>query len=109
MSGRAEAKKVHGATILDEVRSAGDGYLRSTRDWDRTIRFFRGVYGRARGIVWRNLETPPKVKAIYIENTRAKRKWDGINIYHHNNRTFIHVLPAKGTETQVKTRSKKKR
>lgn len=92
-SARAEAKRVFGALIPDEVHRVDDARYRSRRDWDKTLRFFRSVYKRTSGVVWRRIETPPNVKAIHIQNTRRKRKWDGINVYEtKSGKVFIYVL-----------------
>lgn len=90
----AAAATVSGASIPPEVSRVGRGRYRSKRDWDRTLRFFRGVYGRKQGIIWKRLDTPPRVKAIHIANTRARRRWDGINIYESEGKVTIVVLPA---------------
>lgn len=93
VASRAEAKRVFGAAIPDEVRRIDEGRFRSRRDWDRTLRFFRSVYRRTSGVVWRRIETPPNVKAIHIQNTKRKRKWDGINIYEtKGGKVYIYVL-----------------
>lgn len=94
----AEAAKVHGATILDESKKTGPSRFQSRRDWDRTIRFFRRVYGKKKGIVWSQMDTPPGVKGIHIANIRRTRKWDGINIYQHKNRIEIFVIEHKKNE-----------
>ena len=86
--------KVHGAILDDESKRVGDDRFRSKEDWEKTVRFFRGNYGGKPGYVWLTIETPPKVKAIHIENTHAGRAWEGINIYETNNEVFIFVVKA---------------
>ncbi len=95
---RAEAKKVYGAVLLDEVRKVEDGRYRSRLDWDKTLRHFRRVYGRAKGIVWHRVRSSPQVKLVHISNTRSKRSWDGINIYENRKKIFIYVLKSKPKE-----------
>jgi len=94
-AGRAEAaNKVHGAMVDDTAKKVGESRYRSAEDWEKTIRFYRNAYGGKPGIVWSTIETPPKVKAIHIANTAAKRTWEGINIYEVNGDIFIYVIGA---------------
>jgi hypothetical protein len=94
-SGNAEAAiKVHGAVVDDAAKKVSEGRFRSAEDWEKTVRFYRNVYGGKPGIVWRTVATPPKVKAIYIANTLPKRTWEGINIYETNGDIFIFVIAA---------------
>ena len=51
----AMAEKVYGAVILDEARKVGTGRYQSLKNWDRTLRFFRNVYGRTKGVVTRRI------------------------------------------------------
>lgn len=88
------AIKVHGAVVDDAAKKLSDGRFRSAEDWEKTIRFYRNVYGGKAGIVWRTVDTPPKVKAIHIANTLPKRTWEGINIYETNGDIFIFVIAA---------------
>lgn len=106
----AEAVRVHGATVPDDARSLGGGRFQSTKDWDKTVSFFRSAHpNRAAGIVWRPLETNQKVSGFHIENTRRDRSWDGINVYQtEDGKIFISVLEAKpevrGTPAATKKR-----
>lgn len=96
--GPAEAaNRVHGAVVDDTAKKVGEDRFKSTEDWEKTVRFFRNAYGGKPGIVWRVIETPPKVKAIHIANTTAKKQkgqWEGINIYETGNEIFIYVIRA---------------
>ncbi len=89
---------MYGAVLLDEVRKVEDGRYRSRLDWDKTLRHFRRVYGRAKGIVWHRVRSSPQVKLVHISNTRSKRSWDGINIYENRKKIFIYVLKSKPKE-----------
>ncbi|MCK6548222.1 hypothetical protein L6R52_20400 [Myxococcota bacterium] len=93
----ASAARVHGAVIDDTAKKVGEDRFKSTEDWDKTIRFFRSAYGGKPGIVWRVVDTPPKVRAIHIENTAPKRTWEGINIYETGGEIFIFVIKAVDT------------
>lgn len=86
--------KVHGATVDDESRKVGESRFKSTQDWEKTLRFYRSAYGGKPGYVWQTIETPPKVKAVHIENTHPKRQWEGINIYETNGEIFVYVIKA---------------
>jgi hypothetical protein len=86
--------KVHGAIVDDEAKRVGEDRFRSKEDWEKTVRFYRSAYGGKPGFVWLTLETPPKVKAIHIENTHAGRTWEGINIYETNNEIYVYVIKA---------------
>lgn len=90
----AGAIKVHGAAVDDGAKKVGENRYKSGEDWEKTIRFYRNVYGGKAGIVWSTIDTPPKVKAIHIANTLPKRTWEGINIYEVNGDIFIYVIPA---------------
>jgi hypothetical protein len=88
------ASKVHGAALDDNAKKVGENRYKSAEDWEKTIRFYRGVYGGKAGIVWSTIDTPPKVKAIHIANTLPKRTWEGINIYEVGGDIFIFVIQA---------------
>jgi hypothetical protein len=90
----ALAASVHGAAVIDGAVKIEEDRFKSPQDWDKTIRFFRSVYGRQPGIVWRSVASTPKVKAIHIANTRRGQSWEGINIYQVNNEVFIYVIKA---------------
>lgn len=99
----AEARKVHGATIpdgvepLSETAKGGAAHFRVLRPWTKTMRELERTYRRVPGVVIRRVDSPPRVRAWYIENTRAGRSWDGINLYEDlaKKTIFLSVLPAK--------------
>jgi hypothetical protein len=90
----ALAATVHGAAVIDGAVKIEEDRFKSPQDWDKTIRFFRSVYGRQPGIVWRSIASTPKVKAIHIANTKRGQSWEGINIYQTNGEVFIFVIKA---------------
>lgn len=90
----ARAAKVHGAVILEEARKLPDGRYESQKDWEKTVGFFSSAYGKQKYVVWRRLETTPKVSGHYIENTAPNRTWDGILLYQAEGKIFISVLKA---------------
>lgn len=92
--GAALAATVSGAQLPPEVSRIESRRYRSKRDWDRTLRFYRSVYSRKRGIIWKQIDTPPGVKGVHIANTRAGRRWDGINIYEAGGKVTIFILPT---------------
>lgn len=95
----AEARQVYGATIPDPsdpvAGQAGRFILR--RPFDRVLKDLRRTYGRSRGVVIREMATPPRVKYYWIENTREGRSWDGINLYEdpRTRTVYVTVLRAK--------------
>lgn len=90
----AWAATVHGAAVIEGAVKVDEDRFKSPQDWDKTIRFFRSVYGRQPGIVWRSIASTPKVKAIHIANTRRGQSWEGINIYQTEGEVFIFVIKA---------------
>lgn len=92
ISGVAEAKRVHGARIPDEVRP-DDGRYRVMRNWDKTTRFFRQTYRRVSGVLIQRVPAPPRIKVVHIQNTRARRSWDSINLYQVKGKVYVNVLP----------------
>ncbi len=95
----ALAATVHGAAVIDGAVRVDEDRFKSPQDWDKTIRFFRSVYGKQPGIVWRSIASTPKVKAIHIANTRRGGTWEGINIYQAGGDVFIFVIKAE-SQTQ---------
>jgi len=98
----AAAATVHGAAVIDGAVKLEDDRFKSPQDWDKTIRFFRTVYGKQPGIVWRSIASTPKVKAVHIANTRRGGSWEGINIYETNGEVFIFVIKADPAASQKK-------
>ena len=93
--GDAEAvEKVHGALIIDKGAKVGVDRYKSPKDWERTLRFYRRVYGGKPNIVWRDIASTPKVKAVHIGSTDRERSWEGINIYRTRSGVFIYVIAA---------------
>ncbi len=90
----ARADKVYGAVLLNEARKIGPGRYQSMKNYERTLRFFRRTYGRTPGVVIRRMNTTPKVKGVHISNLRARRTWDGINIYETGRKVFIYVIKS---------------
>lgn len=90
----AEAAAVHGAAVIEGAVRVDEDRFKSPQDWDKTIRFYRSVYGKQPGIVWRSIASTPKVKAIHIANTRRGGSWEGINIYQSGSDVFIFVIKA---------------
>lgn len=76
------------------MKRVGDDRFKSTEDWEKTLRFLKGVYGGKPGIVWKTVDAPPKVKAIHIANTVPRRTWEGINVYETGGEIFIFVIKA---------------
>lgn len=77
----AQAARVVGAALPEQVTRIGETRFRSLQNWERTVRWFRRVYGDSEGVVWRRLETPPQVEAFMVENLRRGRSWDAIHVY----------------------------
>ncbi|HJL41423.1 MAG TPA: hypothetical protein RMG48_08960 [Myxococcales bacterium LLY-WYZ-16_1] len=79
--GSARGARVMGAALPDQVERVGPGRFRSLKSWDRTLRWFRRVYGDSEGLVWRRVDGKPAVEAFYLQNLRRGRTWDGIHVY----------------------------
>ena len=94
----AQALTVHGAVVQDGAVKVDENRFKSKEDWDKTLRFYRNVYGKAAGIVWRSIASTPKVKAIHIANIKRGRSWEGINIYETGGSVFIFVIKAEPDE-----------
>lgn len=86
------APKTFGLKLPPTLVPIDDTRYRSRKDWARTLRFFRAHYPARRGIVWKRLEAPPGVEALHIQNTRAGRRWDGINIYQTKRGVIVSLL-----------------
>ncbi|MFO0723187.1 MAG: hypothetical protein U1E65_05365 [Myxococcota bacterium] len=86
----------HGAQLIENAARLEDGRYKSPQDWEKTLRFYRGIYGKQPGIVWRSVASTPKVKAIHIANIRRGQSWEGINIYETGGEVFIYVIKAEG-------------
>ena len=98
-SSPAAARRVHGARIpdpSDPVPGEGATFV-VRRPWARVLRELRRTYGKTPGVVIRRVDTPPSVKAFYVENTRRGRAWDGINVYEvlRSGTVYVSVLPAR--------------
>ena len=86
----------HGAQLIETAVTVDEDRYKSPQDWEKTLRFFRGIYGKQPGIVWRSVASTPKVKAIHIANIRRGQSWEGINIYETGGEVFIYVSKAEG-------------
>jgi hypothetical protein len=106
-AGAEAAARVHGVVLDDSAKKVGEDRFKSTEDWEKTVRFFRNAYGGKTGIVFRTIETPPKVKALHIENTLPKRQWEGINIYETAGDIFIYVIKAETQPARAAPKPKK--
>lgn len=73
--------KVHGVELIPWAKQVGEDRYESPRDWANTIRFYKKLFAGWRYIKWHNEVNLPGVKYIHIENTFAKRTYDGLNIY----------------------------
>jgi hypothetical protein len=97
----ASAATVHGAQLMDGAVKVDEDRYRSTQDWEKTLRFYRGIYGKVQGVLWRSVASTPKVKAVHIANLRKGQSWEGINVYETGGQVFIYVLRAEsGSETK---------
>jgi hypothetical protein len=95
----AAAATVHGAQLMDGAVKVDEDRYRSSQDWEKTLRFYRGIYGKVQGVLWRSVASTPKVKAIHIANLRKGQSWEGINVYETGGQVFIYVLRAESGST----------
>ncbi|MGF1510599.1 MAG: hypothetical protein ACFB9M_13950 [Myxococcota bacterium] len=93
-SGSATAARRYGAVLPDEARQVGTDRFVSQQDYQRTLRWFRRVYGQSDGVFFRPLHGSPEVRGVFIQNIRPGRGWDGINLYEARSRVQFVVLPA---------------
>ncbi|MEM1024403.1 MAG: hypothetical protein AAGD10_11820 [Myxococcota bacterium] len=90
----AGAVSFSGASLPEKVRPAGeDGRYRSLESYDRTLRWFRRVYGRSEGLFFQPIRGAAGVDGVHIHNLRAGRRWDTINVYEAKKVVHILVLP----------------
>ena len=104
----AEATGAHGVVVPNGSKPVGKSRFRSSKDWDRTLRFFRSVFRREKGVVFQTLKSPPAIKAVYIENTNPKKNWEGINVYQTKNQVFIYVIANRDAKKSRSKSSKRK-
>ena len=72
---------VHGIELGRWVKEIEPNRYASSRDYKRTIKYFRDEFKGVSGIRWHAEVNLPSVKYIYIENRNRKRLWDGIHLY----------------------------
>ena len=99
----ADAAGLYGALLPEGSTQVGQARFRSSKDWDRTLRFFRSVYRREKNIVFQHLPSPPMVKAMYIENTKPGKRWEGINVYQAKGTVYLYVI---ANRDHIKSRQK---
>jgi len=90
----AAAEKAYGASLPEPIRQVEKGRFHALQGWQRTEKWFRRVYGRSEGIVFRPLEATPEVEGWFIQNLRPGRTWDGIHLYRTEDTVHVFVLPA---------------
>jgi len=92
--GLARGASYSGASLPDKTRpAAGEGRYRSLESLDRTIRWFRRVYGRSEGLFFQPIRGAADVEGVHVHNLRAGRRWDTINVYEAKNVVHVVVLP----------------
>ena len=72
---------VHGIELGRWVKEIEPNRYASSRDYKRTIKYFRDEFKGVSGIRWHAEVNLPSVKYIYIENRNRNRLWDGIHLY----------------------------
>ena len=95
----AQARDVFGATIPDPAEPIGDeadGRFILSKRYKRALQELRRRYGNSKGIIIRRVASSRQVTAVYVQNTRPNRTWDGINLYEDltQRRVYISVLRA---------------
>lgn len=100
---RTSAAGAHGVVVPQGSKTMGKSQFRSSKDWDRTIRFFRKVFRGDKGIVFQLMKSPPNVKAYHIQNINPKRRWDSVNIYENKQKVYISILPTQGRTGKTRT------
>ncbi len=92
-----------GAALPDYSRKVAERRWRSSRDWEGTMKFFRENYPQSQ-FPRRSIVNQPGVKAVHIANPSGKAKWEGLNVYEHNDEVRIYVVPAEQTGMKKKPR-----
>lgn len=102
----ALAGGAHGVIVPGGSKLISKDRFKSSKDFDRTLRFYRSVYRREKTIVFQHLPSPPAVKAMYIENTKPGASWEGINLYRTRGKVYIYII-ANRNKKNSKSRTKK--
>ena len=76
-----ETPQIHGVELHRWFKEIEPNRYASSRDYKRTIKFFRDQFRGVGGIRWHGEVNLPSVKYIYIQNRNRDRLWDGIHIY----------------------------
>ena len=97
-----------GVVVPDGSKQIAKARFRSSKDWDRTIRFYRSVYRREKAIVFQYLPSPPTVKALHIENTKPGQTWESINVYQSKDKVYIYVIANRNAK-KSKSKSRRKK
>ncbi len=91
----ARAEKELGVQLPTWVERTSDNHYRNTYPLLRSVRHFRNLYGNSRGRVWVPIRGNPNVQGWHIINHRPRREWDAINIYEHDEKVYIYIVPSK--------------
>jgi hypothetical protein len=86
--------EVYGLEIMPWSKKIEEGRYQSPRDYEATKKFFKDKFKGWKSIRWHAEVSLPNVKYVHVENTAAKRRWDGVNIYEvPGGHVRIFVLP----------------
>ena len=96
-SALAQAIRVHGVVMPPDAIPVEEDRFRSKQTYSRTLRYFSRQYRQGRGVIWQAIRGSPRVKGVHIVNHRARRTWDGINIYETGDKVYIYVVKARPT------------
>ena len=83
-----EAPIVSGARALGE-----EGRYESAKNFDSTIEWYKRKFKNVGGVRWRSIVNLPSIKAKHLQSIRRRTKWAGINIYEHQGRVRLFVVP----------------
>ncbi len=107
-SSAQERNLVHGVEISRWVKEIEPNRYASSRDYKRTIKFFRDQFKGVRGVRWHAEVNLPSVKYIFIENRKQDRLWDGIHIYKiSGGKIRFFILPHEEEKTTAEPSGKK--
>lgn len=82
------------APIVSGARALGEpGRYESAKSFDSTIEWYKRKFKTTGGVRWRSIVNLPSIKAKHLQSVRKRTNWAGINIYEHQGRVRLFVVP----------------
>jgi hypothetical protein len=83
-----DAPIVPGAQALPEA-----GRYESRQSYEDTLDYYRRYFRSRGGVRWQSIVNRPEVRAKHLQNLSTGSTWSGINIYEHQGKVYVFVLP----------------